>query len=338
MDNFTHSLVGWALGQAGLKTKTRKGLAVLILGANMPDIDVFFGWVPWAPLAMHRGFTHGLLGGVLLMPPFLAGLLWLLDRWQGRRGATFKSGLSMHFGWLVALAYIGTITHPLIDLQTTYSVQLLSPLTTAWYHADSLFIIDVWLWSLLAGSIAWSRWREKRGHKWRRPVQGAITAALVYIAFNALASFYTSAKIVSMAASCSYPDAVFSGPPPVLFWRRDVVWRSPISAAESATSRFGIGHASFDPFTGWSGLGAQVEGGGCKLTPDGMKQPAVLKAIATEPSLRQFLAWSVLPVATVERGRCKAKVTIGDARYFVADSRNSRLSLEVVVPLPGPGC
>ena len=54
----------------------------------MPDIDVFFGWVGWAPLAMHRGFTHGLVGGVLVMPPLLAGLLWLLDRWQvaPRRG------------------------------------------------------------------------------------------------------------------------------------------------------------------------------------------------------------------------------------------------------------
>ena len=81
MDNITHSLAGWALGQAGLKTASRKGLAGLILAANMPDIDVFFGKFPWDPLAIHRGFTHGLVGGVLLMPPLLAGLLWLLARW-----------------------------------------------------------------------------------------------------------------------------------------------------------------------------------------------------------------------------------------------------------------
>ena len=67
MDNLTHSLAGWALGQTGLKRRTRKGLAALILGANMPDIDVFFGNAPWDPLAIHRGFTHGFVGGVLLM-------------------------------------------------------------------------------------------------------------------------------------------------------------------------------------------------------------------------------------------------------------------------------
>src|SRR3990170_3205497 len=115
VDNITHSLTGWALGQAGLKTQTRKGLAVLILGANMPDVDVFFGWVGWEPLAMHRGFTHGLVGGVLLMPPMLAGLLWRLDSWQARRGAAFKSGLPMHLGWLVALCYLGALGLPAVE-------------------------------------------------------------------------------------------------------------------------------------------------------------------------------------------------------------------------------
>src|SRR4029078_9749273 len=99
-------MAGWALGQAGLQTKARKGLAALILAANMPDIDVFFGNAPWDPLAIHRGFTHGLVGGVLLMPPVLAGLLLLLDKWQVGRRTEFKSGLAMRFGWLVALSYL----------------------------------------------------------------------------------------------------------------------------------------------------------------------------------------------------------------------------------------
>src|SRR4029453_17159731 len=137
-------MAGWVLGQAGLKTQTRKGLAALILGANMPDIDIFFGNAPWAPLAIHRGFTHGLVGGVLVMPPILAGLLWLLDRWQLGRSVEFKSCLAMRFGWLVALSYLGALTHPFLDLLTTYSVQLLSPFSNTWYHAHGLFIIAVW--------------------------------------------------------------------------------------------------------------------------------------------------------------------------------------------------
>ena len=179
MDNITHSLAGWALGEAGLKTKTRKGLAALILAANMPDLDVFTQWAPWTPLATHRGFTHSLIGGVLLMPPILFGLLLLLDRWQMRRGTSFKSGLAMNRGWLLALCYLGALSHPLLDLQTSYSVQLFSPLSGRWYHSDSLFIIDIWLWLLIAGAIAWSKWRKSP-----TPVQWALVVAAGYICFN----------------------------------------------------------------------------------------------------------------------------------------------------------
>ena len=185
MDNLTHSLTGWALGQAGLKTKSRKGLAGLILGANAPDIDVFFGWVPWEPLATHRGFTHSLVGGVIILPLMLGALLLLLDRWQVSRGTAFKSGLAIRPRWLLSLCYIGAITHPLLDLQTTYSVQLLSPFTGLWFHADSLFIIDLWLWLLLAGTIWWSKRREQRGDPgFRAPVQAALAAGFTYICLN----------------------------------------------------------------------------------------------------------------------------------------------------------
>jgi hypothetical protein len=75
MDNVTHSLVGWTLGQTGLKRRTCKGLAALILGANAPDIDVFLGWVPWPSLATHRGLAHSFFGGVLVLPPLFVGIL-----------------------------------------------------------------------------------------------------------------------------------------------------------------------------------------------------------------------------------------------------------------------
>ena len=317
MDNFTHSLAGWALGQVGLKTKTRKGLAALILGANMPDIDVFFQWVSWAPLAMHRGFTHG-LGGMIVLPPFLAGLLWLLDRWQLKRGATFNSGLAMHVGWLVGLSYLGALTHPLLDLQTTYSVQLLSPFTNGWYHSDSLFIIDVWLWSLLAGSIAWSRWRERKGREWQWPVQGAIAIALIYISFNLGLSQTATERVQQRSPTAT---AIFASPPPVFFWRRSMSWREGRS----------IGRAEFEPFGGGL-LPSQP------LQPDGMDDPIVRAALARDRSLRNFLGWSILPIADVERGRCEAKVFIGDARYGQTGSRRSRLARETLVPVPGPGC
>jgi inner membrane protein len=311
-------MAGWALGQAGLKTKTRKGLAALILGANMPDIDVFFGNAPWDPLAIHRGFTHSLVGGVLLMPPVLAALLWLLDRWQVSRGATFRSGLPMRLGWLLVLSYLGTLTHPLLDLLTTYSVQLYSPFSNAWYHADGLFIIDVWVWLLLAIAIGVSIRRERSGREWRRIPQLAIGILLAYIGLNLLISERADAAVRRWSGERPV-DAIFASPPPVTSWRRDLVWREQDCYRRSR----------YDPLVG--GLGPVSE---CQST--NMGDPLVQEAIRRDPRLQKFLKWSVLPQAEVIRDRCSVRVTIGDARY--GQGRRSRLARETVLPTKAPGC
>lgn len=315
MDNLTHSLAGWALGQAGLKTKTRKGLAALILGANMPDIDVFLGNAPWDPLAIHRGFTHGLPGGVLFLPPILAGLLWLLDRWQLSGSAEFKSGLPMRFGWLLALSYLGTLTHPFLDLLTTYSIQLFSPSSSAWYHADALFIIDIWVWLLLAVAIGVSKRREQQGKEWRRIPRAAIAVLLAYIGVNLLISQTASARV---RAADPAAQAIFASPPPVLSWRRDLVWRDGERYCR----------ASYDP------LGRGFVSGSCAVSK--MGDPLVRAAIHRDPRLQKFLKWSILPQAEVARERCAVRVSIGDARY--GEGRRSRLARESVIPASGNGC
>jgi inner membrane protein len=315
VDNLTHSLAGWALGQAGLKSRSRKGLAALILAANMPDIDVFFGNAPWDPMAIHRGFTHGLVGGVLLLPPVLAGLLWLLDRWQLSRRQPFKSGLPMRFGWLVALSYLGALTHPLLDLLTTYSVQLFAPFSRAWYHADGLFIIDIWIWLTLGSAIFWSKRREKAGKEWRRIPQAAIALVVGYIGTNL---FISERAIAHVRAVSPHAHAIFASPPPFLSWRRDLVWR------EGQCYR----RSYFDPFKGFSRATA------CE--PNNMVDPRVREGIRRDRSLQKFLKWSILPQADVEQGQCEVRVTIGDARY--GSGRRSRLARESIIQTRGPGC
>jgi inner membrane protein len=314
MDNLTHSLAGWALGQAGLKTKTRKGLAALILGANMPDIDVFFGGFPWEPLAMHRGFTHSLIGGVGVMPPILFGLLLLLDKWQVARGVNFRSGLALHKGWLLGLCYLGALTHPLLDLQTTYAVQLLSPFSGRWFHADTLFIIDIWIWFLFWLAIAWSRMLEARGRECRRVPQAAIAAALVYLGFNLGLSDTVRERVLARAPRA---DAIFASPRPVFSWQRSVVWR------EDGVYRF----AAFSPM---AGLGPSLG----PIHPQ-LDHPLVTEARARDARLRRFLRWSILPFAWAKRERCAVRLSVGDARYL-APGEHSRLKHDTLLPRPCP--
>jgi inner membrane protein len=322
LDNITHSLVGWTLGQTGLKRKSRKGLAALILGANAPDIDVFLGWVPWAPLATHRGFTHSLVGGVLILPPMLAGLLWWLDRWQVRRGKTFKSGLDMHFGWLVALAYIGCITHPLLDWQTSYAIQLFSPFSDRWYHNDSLFILDPWIWLGLGLAIWLSRRREKLAQgNWRRPAITAAATLLLYIGANGVLTAH-AVEVPVESAPHARPDSMVASPPPGLFWRRNLIWRQDHA----------IWRGDFDPFASWNRL-ANYSG----PVPDGMTDPLARQVLLTDPGLARFRRWSILPMASVLRGRCSVRVDYQDAR-FGGRAGASRLGESATLPTGAPGC
>jgi inner membrane protein len=322
LDNLTHSLAGWVLAETGLKRRTRKGLAALVLAANMPDIDVFTGWVPWLPLATHRGFTHGLLGGVVVMPPILAGLLWLLDRWQVSRGAQFRSGLTMHFGWLLALCYLGAITHPLLDWQNTYAVQLMSPWNTRWYHNDALFIIDPWIWLTLGLGIWLSRRRERR--QTPRPGRPAIVAAalaVLYIAGNGIISQMAREAPVK-GPPYAKPDRAFASPPPLAFWRREVIWRE--------AGR--IGRVPYNLFVNATTISRQAA-----TMPDNLDDPMVRRAMRGDPEIEKFLRWSVMTTAKVDREACSAMVTFGDARF--SDLRVSGgFTHRTRVPLRRPGC
>jgi inner membrane protein len=318
VDNLTHSLVGAVLAQTGLKAKTRKGTAALILGANAPDIDVFLGWVPWTPLATHRGFTHGFLAALLIMPALVTGFLWSIDRWQVQRRHDFGVQPAMDWCWLLGLSLIGCATHPLLDWQTTYAVQLYSPFSTRWYHVDTLFIVDIWIWILLGGALWLSLWRERRGGNWSGPALTALGIMLVYISGNAI---ITESAKHQLVAARGEPGRLSASPPPVVFYRRQLVW----------LDNAHYGWANYDP------LDTPTLKTDAKDVPVNFTDPLVRQAVDRSPEVQAFLRWSIMPTAFVARIRCTAHVTFNDARYLNAISRGT-FERVVEVPLYGAGC
>ena len=73
MDNLTHTLVGATLGRAGLAGRTRGGMAALMIGANIPDLDVL-GLPFGMNLGFRRGITHG-IPALLVWPVVVSALL-----------------------------------------------------------------------------------------------------------------------------------------------------------------------------------------------------------------------------------------------------------------------
>ncbi|MBO9696363.1 MAG: metal-dependent hydrolase [Sphingopyxis sp.] len=279
MDNLTHSLAGALLGQIGLKKKTGLAMPTLIIAANLPDIDAACAIYGIESLSMRRGITHGPIALVLL-PILLWGLMLAFDRWQEGRGKRPAGRLPVHRGWLLALAYIGCLSHPALDWLNNYGIRLLEPFSHRWFYGDSIFIIDLWIWLALGLSVWLSLRRERRGAaNWQRPAWAGFMAVSAYIFVNGLITGAAEHMASGVLAAGGRKDAlVVASPPPLTFWKRDIFWRT--------ADRYGT--ASFIP-----GVGGHVDLTGA---PTGMDDPRLATWAKADPAVRAFLFWSRMPV------------------------------------------
>lgn len=315
MDNLAHGLTGWALSEAGLRRKTGLATATLVIAANLPDVDAL-GLLFGENLAWRRGWTHGPLALVLL-PLLLAGAMVAFDRWQARRGTRPAARDPVRPLWLLALAYVGILSHPLLDFLNTYGIRCLMPFSERWFYGDALFIIDVWLWSALALGIWLARRRRKAGTDGvARPAVAALAAVALYAGAMGAGGVAAGPVVARAAAEAGLPapERVVANPVPVDPFRRRVVF--------AAGDAYGFGTLHWLPRPRVDFLPG--------LVPTNMDDPAIARAAEADKGVRDFLYWSRLPFAAIERRNGAAHVTIGDARYNEAPA--GRFSVGAVVP------
>ncbi len=282
MDNLTHSLVGAVLGQLGLKRKTRLAMPALIIGANLPDIDAISMLLGVQSLAIRRGLTHGPIA-MLLLPLALTAALLVFDRWRERRHAAPAKRLPLRAGWLLALAYIGTLSHPLLDWFNSYGIRLLEPFSSRWFAANTLFIIDLWLWVALVAGVWLSLRLERRGHAaWRTPAVICVAAMSVYVVANGLISRHAESITANEVENtfARKPTMVVANPVPVMFWQRRMLWRC--DHDHGAGDFVFPGHVKLEP----------------EARPHGMPSEAVEKLAQADAGVRAYLFWSRMPVLT----------------------------------------
>jgi inner membrane protein len=156
IDPVCHTLVGAGLARSGLGRRTALGTATLLIGANLPDIDVLaYADGPAADLSFRRGWTHG-IPALIVLPFVLTGAMLLLDRAVRRwRHAGLPSGVVP--AELLRLAVLAVLTHPILDTLNVYGVRWLMPFRDRWLYGDTLFIVDPWLWLVLGTGVILSR-------------------------------------------------------------------------------------------------------------------------------------------------------------------------------------
>ncbi|MBS3928990.1 MAG: metal-dependent hydrolase [Sphingomonadales bacterium] len=299
MDNLTHSLIGAALGQAGLKRRTGLAMPALIIGANLPDVDA--GCFLWLEGTEHLGFRRGITHGppaMVLLPLILAALLWWFDRWQAARGTRPEGRLSVSFKWLYLVSLIGTLSHPLFDWFNNYGIRLLEPFSSTWFYGDVLFIIDLWVWIGLVCALWLGRRRERAGRgDWHGPARAALAGLAAYIMLNLGISGFAADRV---RMDAPYPVKVVANPVPLAFWRREVLWQT--------DSRYGT--------VSWSLFGDRARAGPGK--PLGMTDPRIREWAKGDSQAEAFLFWSRMLVA--EPG--PTGIVLKDQRFMDVPTRD----------------
>ncbi len=292
MDNVCHTLVGAALGEAGLKRRTRYGQATLMIASNLPDLDVLVFLTDTNGIAFRRGWTHG-IAAQLLLPVALAAVMWTAGRL--RRGR-MTDGPPVHAGWLLALSFAGVYAHVFLDFLNNYGIRLLAPLDWRWFYGDAVFIVDPWLWLTLGAGV----WAARR--------QRAPAAARAALAF---AACYVAAMLVSTAVAESVvagvwreargiePRTLMVGPVPATPFTRTVI--------VDAGTRYETG-----TFTWWPAASVTFD---AAAVPKNDTAPAVAAARRHSAPIRDFLVWSRFPFWTLEPTERGTRVTVGDMRF-----------------------
>jgi inner membrane protein len=287
LDNLTHSLVGAVLGRMGLKRLSPRSMPALIIAANLPDIDSWIApWLGLPPRTFHRGFTHG-VGGLLVLPFVAVAIIWLWEKLRPGKEGPLK------LGGLLLACFVGTLSHPLLDLMNTYGVRLLEPLSHRWFYGDTLFIVDPWIWIALIVALELSWRAERLGRNWQRPAIAMFTGVLAYIGLNALISVQAVAATRPLVERIEPPRMIVAGEVPLIFWKRQVMWRGDKLA----------GTADYDPFSG-----ARLDP---KIVPLDLDDPRLALAERTNADVCNFLFWSRMPQVIQVDG----KAYLSDQRF-----------------------
>ncbi len=311
MDNLTHSLTGLMLSRAGLNRWYPRASLLLVLAANIPDIDILSltrGQLSY--FEQHRGITHS----IAAMP--LMALLPVL--------VVCAIGRTMR-GWAAAwaLSIAGVASHLLLDLTNTYGIRLLLPFSSQWFHLDLVSLFDLLIWAVLlfcclgplVGKLVSGEMGAQAGSG-----RGLAIFALTFFLIYDFGRFLSHQRAIEILNSRIYGD----GPP-------SVVAAFPTGAVSPFEWQGWIERPGFD-MQFLVNVREQFDPAGGKIVYKPQPTPAIEAARQATPvaiflRFAQYPLWSVRPADTPEGA---SNVEVQDWRFPFAAQATVDSSLHVV--------
>jgi inner membrane protein len=223
------------------------------------------------------------------------------------------------------LSFVAILSHPILDTLNTYGVRWLMPFSGRWYYGDTLFIVDPWVWLVLAMGIYASRRRERAARSdLAHPVWLALAVIALYVGAMALSGMAAARIVAGEVSSLSGGpvQATMAGPVPLNPLVRQFVTQ------QEGEYRVGTFRWLEQP---------HVNRAEVLIFPRGQpSHPAVLPAAESRVG-RRFLGWARFPTFEVEQvGPGQFLVHIVDLRYARRPSdRFGAISIPVTLPAVG---
>lgn len=303
MDPLTHTATGLLLSRAGLNRLTPHATPILLLAANVPDIDIVTAvGGPLNYLHFHRHLTHSLIA-----MPVLSVAVILLVRLAARTPVRWAGAL-----W-VAMA--GVASHLLLDFTNAYGIRLFLPFSASWLRLDLTPVVDVWIWSalvialtgpLLARLVVSEITSGKPGP--RRHGRGFAWAALLFLLL------YNGGRAALHARAVAVLDTrIYSGLAPVrvaaMPSQNPLVWHGLVETAESDMVEAVDLTSPFDPSRGQIFYKPVLN----DSTPERVLDTARhTKAFETFLEFSQFPLWRIIASNDPENSK---RVEVFDMRF-----------------------
>jgi inner membrane protein len=322
IDPVCHTLVGAALARSGLRRRTALGTATLLIGANLPDVDVLaYLDGPAADLAFRRGWTHG-VPALAVLPFLLTAGIVLFDRLVRRLGrAVLPSAVVPRE--VLLLAVISLVSHPILDTLNTYGVRWLMPFRGDWFYGDTLFIVDPWLWLVLGLGVVAGGAPRGGGHQpaGRRAARMALAVCGLYVVMMGLLGVAARGIARRELNALGGPpvERIMVAPRPLTPFVRQIV------AQQGERYRVGSFRWLRTP---------HVEAASMRSYPRPRLDDPMLLAARSETLGRRFLGWARFPIVQVEPNPGGGSlVHLIDLRYADrADAGFGSITVPVLLP------
>jgi inner membrane protein len=282
------------MGHAGLARRSALGMSTLLIAANLPDIDIAVFATDALPMAVRRGWTHGVLAQAL-MPPLLAAAMIGVHRLTRRPGVS-----APRFGALTLLGYAGVFSHVFLDFLNSFGIRLLMPFSDRWFYGDALYIVDPWMYLTLGGGVALAY--AKRRDPSSRPerfARAGLAVAGTYIVLMLMSNAIGRTAVAEGIARAGLPPTTRFMVTPVLInpFQREVIM--------DLGDRYEKGFLWFEPAPHFRPAGYGVT--------TNLADPIVRQAVESSTRAQGFLQWSRFPYAMVEPSQ--RRIWLNDYRY-----------------------